>query len=610
MTKQHAKLVRNLIALIVPLTFTLGLNGCPTPTPVPAPIPNAFQLTGTGNTYVEMTAAVSPPWPGSGPCKDGMILVASGAAGGWPPQLLMGKLTTPVPASYDLAGWDGAKWAKRGSGSIDAPPTGATEAPEGSDNQAGRLANGDLLFTWNGSTKAALPDGSHPSWWNDWGTAGNVIPEGLKPRFPSGQRDGYRAAQVIWRYSCTDGKWVNTGMLDGGVAKAIDKNGVAQAGYCVQGAPWVSGFDRPELYVDPWGLDPSGNLKNQRIYFSTRCSRSSGDDDSTQVFMSPDSGATWTQAAIRLSWTTPVVMTSTNNGRLFMFQPSGTTPILHWSDDHGASLASPANGYDISYVLAKPKPPEQPKYYMDQLRNAVTGVGESRAMTISLARTGKNAVLAVYPSLEVGTVDGKPVVRQVAAVVWVITKESKDEAPIVVPIKIIRAEAATGSVLMPTFIQDNRPDATTTTNLLYWIETKTRPPLSDSPDPVKMQARYIVFNGIVPETETLLSDAAGWETKNRAIYDATGDYMKGAFYLHNGTLNFVAVWPQTSPADPNKLANQVFARIITLKPSNVSEPKVNGMIEAKPAPISTITKELKAKSCEICVAPSPPAGKP
>jgi hypothetical protein len=125
MTKQLDR-IRNLIALIIPLTFTLGLNACK-PTTIPAPISNAFQLTGTGNTYVEMTAAASPPWPGNGPCNDGKILVASGAANGGTQQLLMGKLTTPIPASYDLAGWDGAKWAKRGTPSIDPPPTGQTK---------------------------------------------------------------------------------------------------------------------------------------------------------------------------------------------------------------------------------------------------------------------------------------------------------------------------------------------------------------------------------------------------------------------------------------------------------------------------------------------------
>ncbi|HEX7770935.1 MAG TPA: hypothetical protein VF435_00865, partial [Pyrinomonadaceae bacterium] len=56
--------------------------------------------------------------------------------------------------------------------------------------------------------------------------------------------------------------------------------------------------------------------------------------------------------------------------------------------------------------------------------------------------------------------------------------------------------------------------------------------------------KYLTFHGPAPKTETYLSDPTGWQSKNTTVYKAMGDYMKGGYYFHNGTMNFVAVWPQ------------------------------------------------------------------
>lgn len=554
MTKKSNRMIRSTSMLVIVLTLA-GCKGACEVSNEPSPTPGgAVQLTASGDSYVEITAAAAAP-TGSGPCKDGMILIG---AGNGTQRVLMGHLQSPLPASFDLAELDKTTvtWKKL-SATIDPPPTAVTEAPEGSDSQAARLANGDLLLMWNGSTKSPLPNSASLSWWNDWGTTGNVIPSGMEPRFPSGQRDGYRHAHLIWRYSCAQGKWLTTRMLDGGMAQALDQKGKLQTGHCVKGAPGVAGFDRPELYVDPWGVNGS----EQRIFVSTRCVQPNG-DDSTQVFMSPDTGANWNPSGIRLAASTPVVMTSTFNGRLFMLQPGGQwglVPTLHYSDDNGASLASVAGGYDISYP--NPQPGEPTKFQLSQLKGQVTGVGEANSANISLARTGKNAVLAVYPAVEVAQVNGKLVMRQVAAVVWVVTKD-KNEAPNVTPVKIIRAQAADGSVLMPTFIQDDRPDPSIRTNLLYWVETTSQP--ANNTDPVKLLARYITFTGVANDTEQLLSDPGGWEMNNREDYKAMGDYMRGSFYAHDGKMNFVAVWPQVPATVAAKNRTQAFARVITL----------------------------------------------
>ncbi len=134
----RARITLKHIALSL-LLITAGCNSECNPTKKTTPSSGPVQLTGTGPTYVEMTAAAIGP-TGNGVCKDGMILVAAGSTGGNPPQLLMGQVQGTFPASYDLAGWDYATslWAKRGTGSLNPPATPVTDAPEGSDNQTAR----------------------------------------------------------------------------------------------------------------------------------------------------------------------------------------------------------------------------------------------------------------------------------------------------------------------------------------------------------------------------------------------------------------------------------------------------------------------------------------
>jgi hypothetical protein len=529
--------------------------GAPPGKPSPTPTPTVFQLKGNGDSYVEITAVASPPLGGNGPCKDGMILAG---AGDGRPRLLMGSLLSP-PASYDLAENDGFKWIK--TGSIEPPPEVATEAAIGSDNQTALAANGDLLIMWNGSTKAPLANGPSLSWWNDWGTPGNTVSPNFGFMFPDGKRNGFRGALVLWRYSCSQGKWLATNILDAGKDKALDKNNTPQAGYNAYWAPYA-GFDREELYLDPWGVDPKDTSK-QRIFVTTRVERPG--DRTWQLFTSPDTGATW-NPGIRFLDRAPVAMTSTASGRLFFLQPSGNSrkPVLQWSDDHGHTLNSPAGGYDITYV--NPAITFFQNFPMGQLDSDTIGVGQPAMGTLSLAPAGYKGVLAVYPAVQEVTVNNKKIKVQVAAVVYVGTgdKDGNDAGPFVVPVKIIRAQDPAGSVTMANFVQDNRPTSDinyVSTNMLYWLETGPVP--AHDTEPIKMTARYLMFVGVKPDTAQTLSDPAEWEENNRKGYKALGDYMKGSFFAYNGNMNFLAVWPEVPATSPAKNTTQAYIRIIT-----------------------------------------------
>lgn len=587
MTTRARGRVRNAALLMVLATASCKTDCNPTKQTNPGNDP--VQLIGAGSNYVEISAAAAAPI-GNGVCKDGMILVATGGSN---KQLLMGSVLPPFPTAFDMAEWDGStKWAKLGSGAIQPPATPTTDAPFGWDNQTARLANGDLLLMWNGRTTSLLTNTSELTWWDN----------------PPG-RNGFRPAQVFWRYSCSNGQWSATSsVLDSGTATVLDQAGTPRSrGYCAELKPGVGGFDRPELYVDPFTVDPNDAGK-QRIYVSTDCKRSDT-DRRVQIFASPDSGTTWEPSAIALDSGTPVAMTSTSNGRLLLFQALGETPTLYYSDDKGKSLATsmaddgsgeekPSDRFDITFEYSEvpqgqpdPHAGEQKRFVVGALQSDVTGVGPPGVPTLSLARTGLNAAMAVYPAIETVTVDGKQIERQVAAVVWVLTKD-KDHGPIVVPIKIIRAQEPVGSVLMATFIQDDSPNQKVGTSLLYWLETSSLP--ASTTDPVKMIARYIVFAGIIPSKEGVLSDAAGWELNNREPNHAVGDYMKGAFYSHAGALNFVAVWPQVPPTVASRDRSQVYMRVISFVPGSASgEPKVEALSGARPARRATLRRPAK-----------------
>lgn len=590
MTKLTRRLFLNTIMVVV----VGSAGGCESSCKSGAP--DAVELTGDGS-HGEMTVGVVPP--GKGACSAGRIYIASQN-----PNLLMRKLINPDNGPYDVA----------------PPATDPLQNLTAFDNQLARLTNGDLLLLWLGGTTAPLSTAAReaqggintlPPWWDNWNVIDNQAVLKEKALFPNG-RKGYRAALLLWRFSAAECKWSATPIaLDAGEVSGSSGQG-SSLGYCAQLAPKFAGFDRPELYVDPWGVNPNDSSK-QRIYVSTACARcleppcpalagQALDDDNMQVFSSLDSGVTW-DSGRRLFAPQPVAMTSTApNGRLFMFNVNAGDPNgkanIYWADPSGKGfLGSPKGPFDIAYTpvdengefIKDPSDPEPDpnkkkplKLLPNWLPSNVVGVEQPGAPPLTLARAGDNSTLAVYPAIEFAAGSVKPIKRQVAVVVWVVAT-SENDPPLVIPIKLIRAQAEAGSVLLASFIEDDRRDAPSATSMLYWLET-TSQPLADTK--TGMLARYMLFtNGITPSEEKLLSDPSGWQVKNTS--DAAklawfGDYMKGGFYFFDGALNFVAIWPQVaqvgSPAEPNNLNTQAYMRIITLQPPPPAPPpKPEGM---------------------------------
>lgn len=88
-----------------------------------------------------------------------------------------------------------------------------------------------------------------------------------------------------------------------------------------------SGLDRPELYVDPF---------QSRAYLTVRAT---GAVNHASLLFRYEDGRWDTDEPVEIGreWS-PLVMTSTPDGRLFLFQCFGEQPTLYWSDDFGHSF--------------------------------------------------------------------------------------------------------------------------------------------------------------------------------------------------------------------------------------------------------------------------------
>ena len=410
----------------------------------------------------------------------------------------------------------------------------------GSDNQLVRLANGDLLVVYLGATDSALP-GPLPDWWRD----------GRTP-------DGTRGALLTWRTSCWP-VWEGPWLLDSASAVALDGGSPHQptTGLCAQSMPGVGGFDRPEIFVDPWGVNVD-DVRKQRIFASIQCKVEMPRplDRQIAIFVSDDSGVTWKPSSIRFPESEAMPMAVSPEGRLFMFHCKQNenftvyTPTLYWSDDHGQSLAPGGKGTDFATLSAEIPP-------CGSLPNDAVHLAQPGVFAPALSRLDDNWLLVAYPAIETFLDDsGRAIQRQVAKVLLVDTGRIGASGPATAILTAtIRATMLRGSILQFAFITDDRPLAEAPLSMLYWIETDGELTGAN----VKMAARYQLWTGHYRYgSPNFLSDPAGWLVPSRDArgnYMSLGDYMKGGFFFDRGSRNYIAAWPG---------AGEINVRIVTV----------------------------------------------
>jgi hypothetical protein len=326
-------------------------------------------------------------------------------------------------------------------------PTPATVAV-GTDNQMTRLPDGSLLAEKDSAEWT--PMNPAPSWANEIVSGGGVAQAGNR-----GNPTFYRSTDCgqNWQYWSS----ADFGVLSGGIYGVPRPGNFNSAGNLVSDVPcsaqqnypgtmnrawWIGGMDRTEVYSCPF----TNNLyMTTRVISGPYCTGpgdTRGMDKNTALLLfSSDLGKNW-QVLVELPASSPLVMTSTPNGRLFLFQNNGFLdannrfvgqPTLYYSQPLAAGekpvLQGPPSCPNCGYPVFAP----------DQNGNPISNdgpvsvdffqqVGFPTMSRISLDRTTSKVRIAystrngsgnmsnTVARVEVGADGGQPLVKTVATV--------------------------------------------------------------------------------------------------------------------------------------------------------------------------------------------------
>ncbi len=239
-------------------------------------------------------------------------------------------------------------------------PKGKVGIP-GCDSILTKAANGDILFIYLYAVADPVTDPKYKPAFDGW----------------KGYNEGWRCAFALWRSTDggdtwttpTQGAFSSPGQLSQITAKSpsiiLDTanmdgmssiNGVLEAGEYAwpqtdKNKPWFGGYDREELYADPW---------HPNVLYIT-CGVRSGtaiNGDGTLMFeghavyqnvlfSSLNGGATWSSPTVLgYGFNPPIMMTSVPplaahpQGRLYILGRGAHAPKLRWSDDFGKTFSS------------------------------------------------------------------------------------------------------------------------------------------------------------------------------------------------------------------------------------------------------------------------------
>lgn len=297
-----------------------------TPTIEPTALAVNLLLYETG--MFENTVAVIPPSPGA--CPNGKIVVNVGQ-----PRSSAGLVHRA------LTGRDGKSIAQSAQTAIVSYPLLTATQTNATDNQIIRLQDQSLLAIKNGYIWSEIEN--PPEWF------GNVSID-LDDE-PSHQNlDKVRNAVFVFRSVDCGQSWALWSHLD----SAVMENGDFGWPQPVATQPfWVGGFDRTELFQDPW---------TETIYISGRGSggpymKNDGTLVQNQagiIFMSRDNGKRWSTLYKQFGGPAPYVMTSTPAYPLVVFRLTGKGPWLHVLKQGEDTLSAGASVVGVSQGIAIP----------------------------------------------------------------------------------------------------------------------------------------------------------------------------------------------------------------------------------------------------------------
>jgi len=334
---------------------------------------------------------------------------------------------------------------------------------------------------------------------------------------------------------------------------------------------WVGGFDRTEIYACPFTGNINLTTKVVSGPYKNVPKREAG-----LLLYSTNGGKSWTTLKEDFDSWLPLVMTSTPDGRLFLFHLVGHQNFVYFSQKlidpvtHAKSKPVIGPGYEVYYEQRGKIPPVDPvdiKAHIDlQLK------GDHPSISRVSTDTKSSSVRIAYHSM-----NGKGM--QEARVIGVTVK-ADNQPPDVTSIATIRArDPANFSTVYFTFIDPDYIDmpasAATNTSLFYWIEA----PRVGLTGGRKYAIGSVLFEGGFVSPPTYLSVKAGsagpWFTTSKT-WDV-GDYMSGGFYWRNNTLNYLAQW-----VEPTGIRANIVSLPMEIN-SRVPDPKTKILPKARKA---------------------------
>jgi hypothetical protein len=291
----------------------------------------------------------------------------------------------------------------------------------------------------------------------------------------------------------------------------------------------VGGFDRTELYQDPWtehiyvaGHGDSGpavvdndlHVAHASVIFRSR--DEGKEDENWEVLREfDDNGGGWTS-----------FMTSTPNHPLIALRDDGEAPTL-WYMEKGTEVL--IGGFQI---VAKSQGLPLPMGTLIDDNFTPPNGGGHRVARMSWDGT-RDRVWVIYPNLDLSNLS-HPRQRYVLCSV----EFGGISFPKVELIRIIEAEDSANSCTHAAFVQDDRvewnPSRSKNFTMLYWIERSM-----DVTKPESLRYKVIYGNGEELHAENLSVAGGARKTFDLA---AIGHYMAGGFYYWGGTVNFIGQW--------------------------------------------------------------------
>lgn len=379
-------------------------------------------------------------------------------------------------------------------------------AETGTDNQIVRAKDGSLLAFRN-TTYWGPPPGVKPNWWDKHSI--------------QGRPNGARVGTMVWK--STDGaNWKQISFIDpmsvSSGRYAIPRPAPQESG-CPDGC--FGGFDRMEAYACPFtgAVYATMNSTGGWRYDYSKKPPTSADSKPAAthyLFKSIDGGSSWKMVAEFGAWT-PIVITSTPSGRVYIYSNMDKEPMMAYSTSNSISSFALSAWYNVGI---KDLPVGADELYGDRVYKACNTI------TRISGDSNSNMVRISYP-----ITDSKG--RSAVAIANVSTP-SGDAQPTVTAHGIIKG-GADRSVLCSAFV-DGDPVAGPASQVaaFFWIEGTGTKGKADGEAVVKCR----VYRGEkeVSNDVTL----SGKHSPNISV----GHYMGGGAFSEGGKAKFLLQWPE------------------------------------------------------------------